>query len=209
MSRSCWHRGVSTKEQNLDSQLTPLQSYAEARDFTIVECYQDLGVSGKVASRPALNKLMNDAEKRRFEAVLVWKFDRFARSTKHLVDSLERFRELGVGFISYTENIDTSSAMGKAVFTIISAIAEFERDLIRERVKTGLAVARERGVRLGRPPVVLDEQRIIELRREGMSVRKIAGVIEVSKSKVHQVLKEHGLAGGQVGMGSNLSREVR
>ena len=187
--RTAIYTRVSTREQNLDSQLVPLQRYAEARGFTVVDVYQDLGVSGRCKSRPALNRLMNDAEKRKFDAVLVWKFDRFARSTKHLVDSLDRFQELGVGFISYTENIDTSSSMGKVVFTIISAIAEFERDLIRERVKTGLAAARERGVRLGRPPVEIDVEQIVKLRQAGMSMRQIAGEVGVSKSKVHQVLK--------------------
>ncbi len=111
---------------------------------------------------------MNDAKKRRFDAVLVWRFDRFARSTKHLILALEEFRNLGVDFVSYQENIDTSSPLGSAIFTIISAVAQLERDIIAERVKAGLRRAVEGGKRLGRPNgTSLDVEAIYRLRSEG------------------------------------------
>ena len=137
---------VSTngKGQDVDLQLRDLRSYAQARGWKIFREYIDNGMSGRKEKRPALDQLMNDARKKRFDAVLVWRFDRFARSTKHLVTSLDEFNHLGIDFISFMENIDTSSPMGKAMFTITSAIAELEADLIRERVRAGLANAKQR-----------------------------------------------------------------
>ena len=104
-------------------------------------------------SVPALNELMNDDKKRRFDVVLVWRFDRFARSTRHLINALEEFKNLGIDFVSFQENIDTSSPLGSAIFTIISAVAQLERDIIAERVKAGLRRAKENGKKLGRPKV--------------------------------------------------------
>ncbi len=110
--------------------------------------YCDNGVSGRKDSRPALDRLISDARKRRFDAVLCWRFDRFARSTKHLITALEEFKHLGIDFVSYQENIDTSSPMGKAMFTIVSAIAELEAEIIRERVMAGLSNAKAKGIKL-------------------------------------------------------------
>ena len=112
---------------------------------------------------------MNDARKRRFDCVLVWRFDRFARSTKHLLLALEEFRALGIQFIRYQENIDTTSPLGQALFTIVSAVAQLERDLIRERVKAGLRVAKAKGVVLGRPRVAVDARAVVRLRAQGHS----------------------------------------
>src|SRR5512137_288774 len=149
---------VSTigKGQDVDLQLRDLRSYAQARGWKIFREYIDNGISGRKDKRPALDQLMNDAKKRRFDAVLVWRFDRFARSTKHLVTALEEFKHLGIDFISFQENIDTSSPMGKAMFTIASAFAELEADLIKERVVAGLNNARAKGVKLGRPSPEVD-----------------------------------------------------
>ena len=121
------------------------------RGWDIFKEYVDEGISGTKDNRPALNDLMNAAKKRRFDVVLVWRFDRFARSTKHLVNALYEFRNLGIDFISYQENIDTSSPLGEAIFTIISAMAKLERDIIAERVRGGLRRAQANGKRLGRP----------------------------------------------------------
>jgi len=131
---------------------------------------------------------MNDARKRRFCAVLVWRFDRFARSTKHLVTALEEFRHLGIDFISFQENIDTTSAMGKAMFTIVSAIAELEADIIRERVIAGIANARAKGIRLGRPSPEVDRDEIWRLRESGMTIRAIADMMNLKRSLVHKTL---------------------
>jgi len=181
---------VSTLDQSTDSQLLDLRRYVSERGWNIFREYVDQGISGTKDSRPALNDLMNDARKRRFDVVLVWRFDRFARSTKHLILALEEFRNLGIDFVSYQENIDTSSPLGSAIFTIISAVAQLERDIIAERVKAGLRRARENGKRLGRPKVSVDPQRLRELRLEGLSLRAIAKQLGISHSKAARVLTE-------------------
>jgi DNA invertase Pin-like site-specific DNA recombinase len=127
----------------------------------------DSGISGAKERRTQLDKLMADAHKRRFDVVVVWKFDRFARSVSHLLRALETFNSLGVAFVSLSESIDTSTPAGKMVFTVLGAVAELERSLIGERVKAGLANARAKGVRLGRPPLKqLTSDEIKHLRRE-------------------------------------------
>jgi len=182
---------VSTigKGQDVDLQLRDLRNYAQARGWKIFKEYIDNGVSGRKDKRPALNQLMNDARKKRFDAVLVWRFDRFARSTKHLVTSLDEFNHLGIDFISFMENIDTSSPVGKAMFTITSAISELEADIIRERVISGLANAKAKGARLGRPKAELDISELISLREKGLTVRALARELDVSIGLVHKTLK--------------------
>jgi DNA invertase Pin-like site-specific DNA recombinase len=143
-----------------------------------------MGQSGAKDSRPELNKMMDDARKRQLDAILVWRFDRFARSTEHLLLALEEFRSLGIQFISYQENIDTSSTLGQALFTIVSAVAQFERDLIRERVSAGIRNARENGKRLGRPKSAVDRERILELKARGLSLRQIAAKLGVGYGTV-------------------------
>ncbi len=172
---------VSTTDQSTDSQLLDLRRYVSERGWNIFREYVDEGISGTKDNRPALNELMNDAKKRRFDVVLVWRFDRFARSTTHLLLSLEQFRNLGVDFVSYQENIDTSSPLGAAIFTIISAVAQLERDIIRERVKAGLRRAKAQGKQLGRPRVIVDAGRIAALREEGWSWSMITTELHISK----------------------------
>jgi len=164
----------STRAQQPKTQLRELKAYAKRRGFAVERELIDVE-SGAKADRPKLAELFDLAHKRKVDVVLVSKFDRFARSTKQLITALEEFRELGIDFISYTENIDTSTPAGKVLFTVISAFAEFERNLIRERVRAGLDRARAEGTRLGRPairPVAIKEIR--KMRRSGMSVRTIA-----------------------------------
>ncbi|MBZ5658827.1 MAG: recombinase family protein [Acidobacteriia bacterium] len=165
---------VSTKDQSCELQVRDLRTYCTARGFDLVREYVDVGQSGAKDSRPELNKLMDDARKRQFDAIVVWRFDRFARSTKHLLAALEEFRSLGIQFISYNENVDTSSALGQALFTIVSAVAQLERDLIRERVSAGIRNARANGKKLGRPKCGVDRERILKLKAEGHSLRQIA-----------------------------------
>ncbi len=128
---------VSTKDQSCEMQMRDLRAYCAARGFTIIREYIDIGQSGAKDSRPQLNELMADARKRKFDSILVWRFDRFARSTKHLLLSLEEFRSLGIQFVSYQENIDTSSPLGQALFTIVSAVAQLERRLDTREGKCG------------------------------------------------------------------------
>src|SRR6202162_395909 len=133
---------------------------------------------------------MDDARKRQFDAIVVWRFDRFARSTKHLLLALEEFRSLGIQFISYQENIDTSSALGQALFTIVSAVAQLERNLIRERVTAGIRNARANGKRLGRPRVKANLEEILQLRAEGHSLRKIAAKLGIGDGTVRERLND-------------------
>src|SRR6202140_1946175 len=165
---------VSTKDQSCELQVRDLRAYCAARGFTIIREYIDIGQSGAKDSRPELNELMADARKRKFDSILVWRFDRFARSTKHLLLALEEFRSLGIQFISYQENIDTSSALGQALFTIVSAVAQLERDLIRERVSAGIRNARANGKKLGRPRSTVDRAQVLQLREQGQSLQQIA-----------------------------------
>ena len=165
---------VSTlNNQDPEMQLSELREYAGRRGWQIVEEFTDQGVSGCRESRPALNRLMSDACRRRFDAVLVWKIDRFGRSLKHLVNALAELAALGVAFISLRDNIDLSTPSGRLMFQIIGAMAEFERALIQERVRAGLRNARAKGRRLGRPRVIVDASRIASLRSQGRSWAEI------------------------------------
>jgi len=189
-SRVAIYARVSTSDQSTESQLLDLRRYVRERGWLLFNEYCDNGISGTKDSRPALNELMNDAKKRRFDTVLVWRFDRFARSTKHLILALEEFRGLGIDFVSYQENIDTSSPLGSAIFTIISAVAQLEGDIIAERVKAGLRRAKENGKKLGRPRVGVDPKRISELRSRGLSLRLIARETGISRTTVSEILRQ-------------------
>jgi DNA invertase Pin-like site-specific DNA recombinase len=175
---------VSTKDQSCELQVRDLRSYCAARGFDLVREYVDVGQSGAKDSRPELNILMDDARKRQFDAIVVWRFDRFARSTKHLLSALEEFRSLGIQFISYQENVDTSTPLGQALFTIVSAVAQLERDLIRERVTAGIRNAQANGKKLGRPKSGVDGERILELKAQGRSLRQIASTLGVGYGTV-------------------------
>jgi DNA invertase Pin-like site-specific DNA recombinase len=190
MKRVGLYARISTRNngQDPDTQLFPLREYARNRGFEVAGEYVDRGISGAKDRRPDLDRLMRDARKRQLDAVLVARFDRFARSTKHLVTALEEFHSLGVDFISLTESVDTSTPMGKMVFTVIGAVAELERSLIRERVVMGLDRAKKQGKRLGRPRVIVDREKVLRLREEGMSLRKIADTLRIGKDTVNTIL---------------------
>lgn len=180
---------VSTKDQSCELQLRDLRAYCAARGFSLLREYVDIGESGAKDSRPLLNELMAAGRKRQFDTVMVWRFDRFARSTKHLLLALEEFRSLGIQFISYQENIDTSSPLGQAVFTIVSAVAQLERDLIRERVNAGIRNARSCGKQLGRPRRIVNHDEVVRLRSEGASLRQIAAKLGVGYGTVRLRLR--------------------
>ncbi len=162
-----------------------------ARGWTIVKEFVDVGISGAKKDRPALNELMEAVRKRLVDGVLVWRFDRFARSLSHLVSALQEFNERRVSFTSYSENIDTGTSQGKMVFAVMAALAEFERDLITERINSGIRRAREQGKHLGRPG--LSESTVATIRemreRDRLSYKAIAIKLELSKSVVGKVLK--------------------
>jgi len=178
---------VSTLDQSCELQLEDLRRYASQR---FGRCYEfvDEGVSGTQRRRPQLDALMNSAHKRLFDAVLVWKFDRFARSVKHLVDSLAEFRALGIDFVSYTEGVDTTTPTGQLLFHVVGAVAQFERDLIAERVRAGIAHARALGKRIGRPRSQINTEQVNALRHQGRSLRQIAQSLNVPVSRVRRAL---------------------
>jgi DNA invertase Pin-like site-specific DNA recombinase len=169
-------------------QLRELREYCQRRAWDIAGEYVDQGMRGATDSRPELNRLMADAHKRRFEVVCVWRFDRFARSVSHLLRALETFKALGIDFVSYSEQMDTSTPAGKMVFTVLGAVAELERSLIVERVRAGLRNARAKGKRLGRPRVSVDPDQVARLRAQGTSWRAISKQLGVSIGTAHAAM---------------------
>ena len=191
MKRVAIYARVSTtdKGQDVDLQLRDLRNYVEGRGWAIFREYVDNGISGTKDKRPELDAMRNDARKKRFDVILVWRFDRFARSTKHLVNALEEFKHLGIDFISYQENIDTSSPLGKAMFTITSAIAELELSILKERVRAGLVNAKVKGKTLGRPSAKVYREELLRLRNGGLSIRQIGSRLGLDKMVVYKTLK--------------------
>jgi len=167
--RAALYMRVSSGEQNTDAQERALQEYVQRRDWMIHRVYRDQGLSGANSNRPALNEMLKDCRRGSLDVVVVWKFDRFARSLKALISGLELCRALGIDFVSVTEAVDTSLPAGELVFQMIGAVAQFERSLIGERVKSGLANARAKGKVLGRPPLrKLSRAETRQLRQERM-----------------------------------------
>ena len=179
---------TSNGSQSTDMQVRELREYAQRREFQIVKEYTDNGISGSKDSRPALNQLRIDAGQRRFDAVLVWKLDRFARSLKNLVNALAEFEALGIAFISLRDNLDLTTPSGRLMF-LVGAMAEFVRALIQERVKAGLAHARAKGVRLGRRHTVVNTARVEILRGSGLSWGKVAAELGVSIPTIQKAMQ--------------------
>lgn len=179
------------KGQDPELQLVPLREYCQRRELIIAGEYVDNGISGTKDHRPQLDRLLDAARKRQIDLIIVWKLDRFGRSLKQLVIALEEISNLGVGFISYQDNLDLTTAQGRLMFHIIGAMAEFERELIRERVKAGIDNARRKGKRIGRkaiPPV--DMAKIVDAHKKAptLSIRKLAESLGFKKSLVHKTL---------------------
>lgn len=184
---------VSTRQhgQDVETQLGALREYARARKWRVVDEYADTGWSGAKERRPELDRLMHDARVSGFDVVLVARFDRFARSVKHLLAALEEFSQLGVDFVSLGESIDTSTPAGRLVFTVLAAVAELERELIRERVRLGIARARRRGKRLGRRPrKIADEDAMLRaVERKGATVTGVAREFGIPRSTLRLLIK--------------------
>jgi DNA invertase Pin-like site-specific DNA recombinase len=180
--------GNGEQQQNPETQLLPLRDYCRQRGWECVGEYVDR-VSGAKESRPALNRLVTDAHRRKFGAVVVWKFDRFARSVSHLLRALEEFKALGIEFVSLTEAVDTSTPMGKMVFTVLGAVAELERNLIAERVKAGMHRARTLGHIPGRKVPKFDMDTVRQRIALGESQRAIAKSLGVSAALINKRLK--------------------
>jgi DNA invertase Pin-like site-specific DNA recombinase len=183
--RAAIYARVSTFDgQNPDVQIREIEEYCQRRGFEIFGLFEDRGVCGKKDSRPQLNRMMEDAYQRRFDVVVVARFDRFARSVSHLLRALETFNALGIQFVSLAEQVDTSAPTGKMIFTVLGAVSELERNLIVERVHSGLRHARAKGKRLGRPRKMVDAARITALRMNGKSWRTIAREMKLSVGTV-------------------------
>lgn len=181
---------VSTLDkQDLDTQLIPLRNFSNARWFEVYKEYTDK-MSGSKDNRPWLDLMMEDVKKRKIDWVLVFRFDRLSRSTRNLINTLELFNNLWVSFISFNENIDTSTPAGKVLFTMIWAFAEFERSIIRERVRAWIDRARSKGIKLWRPKIYADKNKILKLKEKWLSFREIADKMKLKKSNVYNIYKE-------------------
>ena len=180
MKTALYGRVSTNNGQDPEMQLRELREYCERRGWEVSGEYVDVGISGAKEKRPELDKLLADAHKRHFDAVVVWRFDRFARSVSHLLRALETFRSLDIEFVSLSEQVDTSTPTGKMVFTVLGAVAELERSLIAERVRAGLRNARAKGRKLGRPRKPLDGAKLLGMRRQGASWRAIGAALGVA-----------------------------
>lgn len=182
---------VSTPEQHVETQLCDLRKFAEQRGYEVVAEHIDVGVSGTKARRPGLDALMKDARKHKFDIVLVAAFDRMARSTKHFLQVMDEFDDLGIEFISRRENIDTSGAMGRLFCTLISCISELEVDLIKERIRAGMRRRKLEGFKLGRQPLDVNHAALVRDRLVGMSLTDTARKYGVSRASVVRFVREH------------------
>jgi DNA invertase Pin-like site-specific DNA recombinase len=190
MKRAALYLRVSTFEQFPQNQSNDLKQFASQRGFQIVEEYTDHGVSGTKARRPGLDRLLADANRRRFDAVLVWSCDRLARNTKHFLQVLDELNELGIQFLSQREAIDTDGPVGRAIVVIISAVAELERSLIVERVRAGMRRAKLDGRRIGRTPLDVDHAAPVKDRLSGMSLTQVAKKYSLSRASVVRFVRE-------------------
>jgi DNA invertase Pin-like site-specific DNA recombinase len=189
MKKICIYGRISTQEQNVESQLLAVRKYCSNQDWTIAKEYIDENVSGVKDSRPSLDQLKADCIKGKVKAVVVFKFDRIARSTSHLLECLNLFQRYNVDFVSVTEGVDTSTSVGKMVYTFLGAIAEFERSLIQERVRSGIQRAQASGVHCGRPRKGFDVSEAIQLQSDGFSLRQISKKLNISYSTIYRAVK--------------------
>lgn len=185
--RAALYARVSTNNgQNPEMQLRELRQYCERRGWEVAGEFVDAGISGAKEHRPQLDQLLSACRKRKVDAVVVYRYDRFARSLRQLVNALEEFRSLGVEFVSLHEGVDTSTPNGRLVFGIFASIAEFEREVIRDRVRSGIAAAKAKGKRLGRPRRAVDLERVTALREAGRSWRDIGQELGVDAAVAYR-----------------------
>lgn len=185
---------VSTTDQHLDAQLAELRDYATRRGCEVVSEYLDHGESGTSERRPGLERMMTDAKRRRFDAIACVKLDRLARSVHHLTCLAREAASLGIDLVVLDQAIDTSTPAGRLLFHTLGAIAEFERDLIRERTRAGMAAAKRRGTRLGRPPVCIDQRALERGIRAGVSITDLAAQLGVSRATARKLARQRRVA---------------
>ncbi|HMO41502.1 MAG TPA: recombinase family protein [Saprospiraceae bacterium] len=179
---------VSTSEQTTENQVRELQAHCQRQGMDVFKVYADEGISGSVSDRPALNHMLQDARQGKFEVLMVWKIDRVARSISHLLEVLADLKAHGIGFVSLTEGINTETAQGRMLASFLGAIAEFEKELIIERVRSGMARARAAGVKVGRPRKGFDVQQAISLKEDGSSWSQVAKAVGASSATVRRVI---------------------
>jgi DNA invertase Pin-like site-specific DNA recombinase len=188
--RAVLYARVSTNNgQDPEVQSREIREYCQRRGWALVGEYVDAGICGAKERRPQLDRLIADAHRRKFEVIVVWKFDRFARSVSHLLRALETFRALGIEFVSLSEQIDTSTPTGKMIFTVLGAVAELERSLIAERVRAGLRNAKAKGRKLGRPSKQVNAAQIVALRAQGLPWRRIGARLGISAATAYAACK--------------------
>ncbi len=190
MKRAALYLRVSTLDQHPENQQLDLRKLVEQRGWTIVHEYIDRGVSGARTRRPALDELLSDAHQGKFDVVAVWACDRLARSVRHFLETVDQLNHMNIEFVSFREQLDTGGPLGRAVVTIISAIAELERNLIIERVRAGMRRAKLEGQRIGRRPCQVDHQSVLRCRARGESLSEIAKAHSISRALVSRILKE-------------------
>jgi DNA invertase Pin-like site-specific DNA recombinase len=198
MKRCALYLRVSTLDQHPETQLYDLQQMAAQRGYDIVASYEDR-ISGAKARRPGLEQMLFDAKRGRFEVVMVWAFDRMARSVKHFLEVLDELNRLNIEFISFRENIDTGGPLGRAVVIIVGAIAELERNLIIERVRAGMRRAKLEGRRIWRRPANVDRAAVLRDRQRGMSLTEVAKLHGISRALVSKILRDALSATGHEG----------
>lgn len=181
---------VSTKDQSPDIQTSEIKRFCEMKGWTIVDSYMEQ-LSGKISDRPELKRLMKDSFEKKFDIVVVWKLDRFGRSLKDLVSRIFELDVAGVQFVSITESLDFTTPAGRFQFQVLSAVAEFEASLIKERISAGLRLAKQRGVKIGRKRS-LPELKILTLKQQGLGQREIARQLGCSEAGVRQTLGRNG-----------------
>jgi DNA invertase Pin-like site-specific DNA recombinase len=190
MKRVALYLRVSTVDQHPETQLHDLREFASQRGLQIVREYTDHGFSGTKARRPALDELMEDARRHKFDVLMVWSIDRLARSTKHLLQTLDELNGRGIQFLSQREAIDTEGPLGRAIIVIVSAMAELERCIMIERVRAGMRRAKIEGRRIGRAPLKVNRALLLQDRERGMSLNQLAKAHAISKASVCRVLKD-------------------
>jgi len=201
--RAALYARVSTADQEPGNQVDELREYAARRGWVVHDVYVDRGVSGAKDRRPQLDALLEDARRRRIDVVLVWALDRLGRSLPHLVRTAEQLEAWGVDLVALTQPIDTTSPAGRLTFAVLGAVAQFERELLRERVAAGLRRARREGKRIGRPPVRVDVDRARELLAGGASVSATARALSVSRRGLRRALARAADGGADDGDAGN------
>jgi len=188
-TRAAVYLRVSSVDQHPESQRLDLLQLIEQRGFTLVEEYVDK-LSGTRARRPGLDRMLSDARRGRFDIVIVWAFDRLARSVRHFLEVLDELSHLNVAFISFREQIDTAGPLGRAMVVILGATSELERNLIIERVRCGMRRAKLEGQHIGRPKLIVDREAVIRDRQRGFSIRQLAKMHRLSRTSVCRVLEK-------------------